>query len=157
MPENKQQDTLKKMLEIGELIEQGRENEDTQVGTINYYKDFIFQGSNLAETDIFVAKIENTKENTNTYELYSGKTNTLIATVDEQGKLHFMPEYIESLKQIDEGLAQMLRLEDLDFQLPEELEKEDKVLTREERMHLSSQKMKTTKEGKTKGENSEEE
>ena len=28
----------------------------TQVGTINYYKDFIFQGSNLAETDIFVAK-----------------------------------------------------------------------------------------------------
>lgn len=153
MPENKQQDTLKKMLEIGELIEQGRENEDTQVGTINYYKDFIFQGSNLAETDIFVAKIENTKENTNTYELYSGKTNTLIATVDEQGKLHFMPEYIESLKQIDEGLAQMLRLEDLDFQLPEELEKEDKVLTREERIHLSSQKMKTTKEGKTKGEN----
>ena len=29
MPENKQQDTLKKMLEIGDLIEQGRENEDT--------------------------------------------------------------------------------------------------------------------------------
>ncbi len=36
------------MLEIGDLIEQGRENEDTQVGTINYYKDFIFQGSNFS-------------------------------------------------------------------------------------------------------------
>ncbi len=85
--------------------------------------------------------------------LYSGKTNTLIATVDEQGKLHFMPEYIESLKQIDEGLTQMLHLEDLDFQLLEELEKEDKVLTREERIHLSSQKMKNNKKkGKTKGE-----
>lgn len=151
MPENKEQDILKKMMEIGDLIEQGRESEDIQVGTINYYKDFVFQGSNLAQADIFVAKIENTKENTNTYELYSGQTNMLIATVDEQGKLHFMPEYIESLKQMDERLAQMLNLEDLDFQLPEELEKEDRVLTREERLHLASREMQTTKEGKEKG------
>ena len=76
MPENKEKDILQKMMEIGDLIEQGKENEDIQVGTINYYKDFVFQGSNLAETDIFVAKIENARENTTTYELYSGKTNT---------------------------------------------------------------------------------
>ena len=143
MPESKERDLLQKMIEIGDLIEQGRENEDIQVGTINYYKDFTFQGSQLAETDIFIAKVENMLDNTNTYEIYLGKTNALIATVDEQGKIHFMPEYIERLKQIDERLAQTLNLEDLDFELPEELEKEDRVLTREERMHITSKKAKT--------------
>lgn len=158
MKENKEQDVLQKMMEIGELIEQGKESEDIQVGTINYYKDFVFQGSNLAETDLFVARVENTQEGTHTYELYSGKTNTLIATVDEQGKIHFMPEYIESLKQIDERFAQMLNLEDLDFQLPEELAKDDKVLTREERIHIASKKMQMAKAGNVaKKENGEEE
>lgn len=148
MPETKEQDILQKMIEIGDLIEQGKISEEIQVGTINYYKDFTFQGSQLAETDIFIARVENMVEGTNTYEIYSGKTNTLIATVDEQGKLHFMPEYIENLRQIDERLVQMLRLEDLDFELPRELEKEDRILTREERIHLASKKMQTTKGGK---------
>ena len=126
MPENKKQQViLEKMMAINELIEQNKSREEEKVGTINYYKDFNFQGSNLAETDIFVAKVENKKDNTNTYEIYSGRTNSLIATVDEQGKLHFMPEYIESLKQIDPRLAEMLNLEDLDFELPQELEKDD--------------------------------
>lgn len=140
MPENKKQQViLEKMMAINELIEQNKSREEEKVGTINYYKDFNFQGSNLAETDIFVAKVENKKDNTNTYEIYSGRTNSLIATVDEQGKLHFMPEYIESLKQIDPRLAEMLNLEDLDFELPQELEKDDRVLTREEREHIKSQ------------------
>jgi len=157
MPENKEQNTLQKMMQIGELIEQGRQSEEIQVGTINYYQDFVFQGSNLAENDVFIARIENTKDNTNTYEIYSGKTNTLIATVDEQGKLHFLPEYIERLKQIDEKLAQMLRLEDLDFELPEELQKDDRVLTREERQHIISKREPSMKENKTlaKGESKE--
>lgn len=150
MPENKKNDVLQKMIEIGDLIEQGKENENIQVGTINYYKDFTFQGSNLAETDIFVARVENTLDNTNIYEIYSGKTNTLIATVDEQGKLHFMPEYIENLRKIDERLVKMLQLEDLDFQLPEELEKEDKVLTREERQHIISKKVTSIKDNTSK-------
>lgn len=158
MPENKKIDILQKMLEIGELIEQGKQSENIQVGTISYYKDFSFQGSNLAANDIFVAKIENTANNTSTYEIYSGKTNALIATVDEQGKLHFLSEYIESLKQIDERLAQTLKLEDLDFKLPEELAKEDRVLTREERTHLASQKEQTmqTKGVKQEKQNSQE-
>lgn len=146
MKENKEQDIMQKMLEIGDLIEQGKSNEEIQIGTINYYKDFTFQGSNLAETDIFVARVENMADNTNTYEIYSGKTNTLIAVVDEQGKLHFIPEYIENLRKIDERLVEMLQLEDLDFQLPEELGKDDKVLTREERTYLASKKIQTAKD-----------
>lgn len=155
MPEKKEQDILQKMMEIGDLIEQGKPSEQIQVGTIHYYKDFVFQGSSLAETDIFVAKVENTADNTNTYEIYSGKTNTLIATVDEQGKLHFIPEYIENLRKIDERLVQMLSLEDLDFSMPEELGKDDKVLTREERTYLASKKIQTAKDKRVekKGEN----
>lgn len=56
MQENKEQEVLEKMIAISELIEQGIENDDIQVGTINYYEDFQFEGSNLAETDIYVAK-----------------------------------------------------------------------------------------------------
>lgn len=143
--DNKRQEILKKMLEIAELV-QTDENEETKIADINYYKDFNFKGSNLAENDIFVVKIENADRNINTYEIYSGKTNNLIATVDEQGKIHFMPEYIESLKEINPQLAQMLNLEDLDFELPQELQPEDMTLTAEERTKILSDKKEKTKE-----------
>lgn len=148
MPERKQLDTLEKMIQISELIEQGKQSENIQVETMIYYKDFVFQGSNLAEIDIFIAKVQNMLDQTNTYEIYSGKTNTLIATVDIQGKIHFMPEYIESLKEIDGNFAEMLHLENLDFQLPKELAKEDIVLTKEERIHMSSKKDQPTQDEK---------
>lgn len=143
--DNKRQEILEKMLEIAELV-QTDENEETKITDINYYKDFNFKGSNLAENDIFVVKIENADRNINTYEIYSGKTNNLIATVDEQGKVHFRPEYIESLKEINPQLAQMLNLEDLDFELPQELQPEDMTLTAEERTKILSDKKEKTKE-----------
>ena len=130
-PGNKQKEIKQKMLEVYTLIEQG--NANVCVQNINYYQNFEFQGSGLAEKNVLVAKIANTRENSVTYELYSANTNSLIATVDTQGKLHFMPEYIESLKQIDEKYVEMLELEDLDFVLPQELEKEDIILTKEGR------------------------
>ena len=130
-PEDREKEIKQKMLEVYALIEQG--NENISVETVNYYQNFEFQGSGLAEKDVLVAKIVNTEENTVTYELYSTNTNSLIATVDTQGKVHFMPEYIESLRQIDEKYVEMLELEDLDFVLPQELEKEDRILTKSER------------------------
>ena len=144
----KGQEIKQKMLEVYALIEQG--NENVSVETVNYYQNFEFQGSGLAEKDVLVAKIVNTQENSVTYELYSANTNSLIATVDTQGKLHFMPEYIESLKQIDEKYVEMLELEDLDFVLPQELEKEDIILTKEER-EQTIQRQKQKKEIGTNG------
>lgn len=152
MPQNKEQEILEKMMAIDELIEQSLHSEDKSVGTINYYKDFTFEGANfaeigtLAENDIYVARVEDTKNNTNTYEIYSGETNSLIATVDEQGRLRFMPEYIEKLRQIDPRLAEMLNLEDLNFELPRDLSKDDRVLTREEREHIASKTKQNEKE-----------
>lgn len=168
MPQNKEKENLEKMLSIADLIEKG--NEELKVGTINYYKDFVFQGSgsfgfpDLSESDLFIAKVENTKENSSTYEIYSGEDNSLIATVDEQGKLHFMPEYIEKVKQrlmqVDERYVDRLNLEDLDFKLPQELEKDDRVLTKQEREHIVSTQRKTgnlAKGKKLSGEESQEE
>ena len=143
--DNKRQEILEKMLEIAELVQIDK-NEETKITDINYYKDFNFKGSNLAENDIFVVKIENADKNINTYEIYSGKTNNLIATVDEQGKVHFRPEYIESLKEINPQLAQMLNLEDLDFELPQELQPEDMTLSTEERTKILSDNKEKTKE-----------
>ncbi len=147
-PIEKEREIKQKMLEVYALIEQG--NENISVETVNYYQNFEFQGSGLAEKDVLVAKIVNTQENSVTYELYSANTNSLIATVDTQGKLHFMPEYIESLKQIDEKYVEMLELEDLDFVLPQELEKEDIILTKEER-EQTIQRQKQKKEIGTSG------
>ncbi len=147
-PIEKEREIKQKMLEVYALIEQG--NENISVETVNYYQNFEFQGSGLAEKDVLVAKIVNTQENSVTYELYSANTNSLIATVDTQGKLHFMPEYIESLKQIDEKYVEMLELEDLDFVLPQELEKEDIILTKEER-EQTIQRQKQKKEIGTNG------
>ena len=143
--DNKRQEILEKMLEIAELVQIDK-NEETKITDINYYKDFNFKGSNLAENDIFVVKIENADKNINTYEIYSGKTNNLIATVDEQGKVHFRPEYIESLKEINPQLAKMLNLEDLDFELPQELQPEDMTLSTEERTKILSDNKEKTKE-----------
>lgn len=154
-PIEKQQEIKKKMLEIYALIEQG--NENISVETVNYYQNFEFQGSGLAEKDVLVAKIVNTQENSVTYELYSANTNSLIATVDTKGKLHFMPEYIESLKQIDEKYVEMLELEDLDFVLPQELEKEDIILTKEERGQTIQRQKKKKEVGINVGEEQQEE
>ena len=138
MEKQKKQQTIQKMLEIEQLIEQGNSEKTTKVEDIIYLKQFVFSGSNLAEQNLFVAKIRNPEEETYTYEIYSGNTNTLIATVNEQGKVQFRPEYLESLKQLDERYFSMLQLENLKFNLPQELEKEDIILTREERSQMQT-------------------
>ncbi len=161
MEENKEQEILEKVMSISELIEQGIDSNERSVESINYYKDFTFQESNLAENDIFVAKIENTKDNTNTYEIYSGATNNLIATVDEQGKLQFMPEYIERLKQINPRIVEMLNLENARFELPQELNEYDRIFTKEEREQIMQKKenkaLESNKEQEKQPENKEEE
>ncbi len=156
MENEKKQEVMEKMQAIAELVQ----TDEKEIASINYYKDFNFKGSNLAENDIFVVKIENQAKGVNTYEIYSGRTNSLIATVDEQGKVHFMPEYIESLKEISPQLADMLNLEDLNFELPQELEPEDIVLSNEEitgKLSEGKQNKKSEAQiGKTRTENKQE-
>ena len=47
----------------------------------------------------------------------------------EDGKLHFTPEYLEELRQINPKYFEELNLDDLDFELPEELQEGDIITT----------------------------
>ncbi len=140
MEQERKQELEQKMESIADLIEQGTDTNQTSVDTVTFYKNFEFKGSGFAEYNIFVAKVQNSKENSTTYEIYSDNSNSLIATVDEHGKIHFMPEYIEKLRESYGEHFESLMLEDLSFSLPEELQKEDIVLTKEERAKSKAEK-----------------
>lgn len=153
MEEEKREKILEKMMAISELIEQNLQDEKLEVGNISYHKNFNFG----EEKGIFIARIENQEESITTYEIYSESTNTLIATVDEQGKLHAMPEYIEALRDINPELARMFELENINFEQPKELEEEDIVLTKNEREHILQQREIGNQEKKKGQESSKEE
>ena len=150
MEQERKQELEQKMTSIANLIEQGTDANQTSVDTVIYYNNFEFKGSGFAEYNIFVAKVQNSKENSTTYEIYSENSNSLIATVNEQGKIHFMPEYIEKLRESYGEHFENLMLEDLNFELPKELQKEDIVLTKEERARSKAEKELThSKNGKS--------
>lgn len=141
---------INKMLEIAELIEQSKEENSLKAQNINYYKSFNFEGKQLnwEENGVYVATVENAKDGTKTYEIYSEATNSLIATVNAQGKLEFMHGYIEGVsnrlngkdRNLAEKIIEMLKSGEVEFRLPQELEKEDRVTTREEREHVKKEK-----------------
>ena len=142
MDEERKKELKEKMLSIVNLIEQG--TNQISVENVTFYKDFEFNGSGLGEYNVFLAKIQNSKDNTTTYEIYSEKLNSLIATVNEQGKLHFMPEYLEKLREGNEEYFETLMLEDLDFELPEEEkallnEKDNTILSKKDNISLKSE------------------
>ena len=140
MEEKRNQELHEKMLSIADLIEQGANKSQTSVDTVTFYQDFVFKGSGFGDYNIFVARVKNLKDSTTTYEIYSEGSNSLIATVNEHGKLHFMPEYIEKLKEDYGKHFASLRLDDLDFELPEELQVDDVVLTKSERTQSKVEK-----------------
>lgn len=92
------------------------------------------------DRNLFIVKLEvgEGKEQKELYEIYN-EYGELIATVDVNGKIHFSPEYLEALKEIDEKYFKTLKLEDAEFELPEELEEQDLTLDSEQ---LETQKEK---------------
>ena len=139
-----------KMLAIAKLIKETNEEKDFDLENINYYEDFKFEGSTLGAINIFVAEIADKSDGIVKFELYSGKSNSLIATVSPDGKVHFLPEYLESLRGVDEDLFETLYIDDLDFKLPEELGKDDRVFTKEEREYIESKALEKDIHGKNK-------
>ena len=142
MNDKKRQEVIENMIKIsGDLQEELTKN-NQEIENIGYYKDFRFKGTQLGVNEAYVVKIrDNTvpekevkprekgeKEEVYFYEIYD-KDNNLVATVDTQGNVQFEPEYLEG---IEEGYLDSLELDDAEFELPEELGKDDLVLTREE-------------------------
>ncbi len=135
-----------------EIKERGQE-----VDNIGYYKDFEIKGSGLAITDAYIVKLKDSKraressaENDKArdeaeqrqkimYEIYDEDSN-LVATVNELGEIQFDEEFLENLRDINEEYFNSLTLDEAEFELPEELEKDDVVLTREELEEKQSEK-----------------
>ncbi len=96
------------------------------------------------DRNLFIAKLEvgEGKEQKEIYEIYN-EYGELIATVDTNAKIHFTTEYLESLKEIDEKYFETLKLEDAEFELPDELKEQDLTLDSEQ---LQSEKEKDKSE-----------
>lgn len=140
---NKRNEVVENMLSLSEKISEELKQRGQEIDNIGYYKDFEFKGSGLAVNDVFIVKLKDSdnkvpksRENEegkekDLYEIYD-KDNNLIATVDEAGSVQFEADFVEGLKEINERYFDTLELEEAEFELPDELKKDDLVLTKEE-------------------------
>ena len=138
------------MLRIYKEMSKEVEEKGQEIADIGYYKDFNFKGTQFGINDAYIVKIKDDsvpekevepRENdeigeTFIYVIYD-KDNNLVATVDGEGNVVFDEKYFEKM---DEGYLESLELEDAEFELPEELEKDDLVLTRDELEEKQSEK-----------------
>ena len=141
--ENKnQKPVIDNMLKLSSLVSEKVKENGQEIDNIGYYKNFEFKGAGLAINDAYIVKLKDdekapkTRDNEDqqekeVYEIYD-KDNRLVATVNEAGEVEYSEEFIESLKEISDEYFDTLTLEDTEFELPEELGKDDIVLTGEE-------------------------
>lgn len=132
-------DRINNMLKLREILQEELAENRQEISNIGYYKDFQFKGTSLGINDVYIVKIKDDSvpekdiepredDETYIYRIYD-EDNNLIATVDKEGNVLFSPEYLEN---IDERYLETLDLEDAEFELPEELGKDDIVLNSEE-------------------------
>lgn len=161
MESQEKEQILDRMYELGKSIDTRLDTKTQSREDTTYYRDFTFGKSGLAEKNVYIVEIANQKQKDvgdkkqertkgneedsySTYEIYDEDSN-LIATVDQEGKIHFSPEYLEKLKDIDEAYFNTLQLEDIDFEKPEELREND--------LHVSKEELSDYKEKKQEKEN----
>ena len=139
MDTKNREDRINNMLKLREILQEKLAENMQEISNIGYYKDFQFKGTSLGVNDVYIVKIKDDSvpekdiepredDETYIYRIYD-EDNNLIATVDKEGNVLFSPEYLEN---IDERYLETLDLEDAEFELPEELGKDDIVLNSEE-------------------------
>ncbi len=132
---------IEKMLELQSSISEELKNRGQEIDKIGFYKEISFNGAGLAVNDVFVVKLKEidkpkSKENEDQlekeeYEIYD-KDQNLIATVGMDGSIEFSQEFLEQLKTINEDYFNTLNLDEAELELPEELERDDIALTKNE-------------------------
>lgn len=145
MRDKKRNKITNNMLNLRESISEKLEKRNQEVDNIGYYKDFEFKGAGLAINDAYIVKLKDKEKREEKpkarededqqvkiiYEIYD-KDHNLVATVDEMGKIEFDEKFIEGLEEINEEYFRTLNLDEAEFELPEELGKNDLVLNNEE-------------------------
>ena len=145
MKDKKKNEVTNNMLNLRAEISEKLEARNQEVDNIGYYRDFEFKGSGLAINDAYIVKLKDSEKKQEkpksrededqqekiAYEIYD-KDNKLIATVNEMGEVTFDHEFLEDLEKVNKEYFDTLTLDEAEFELPEELGKEDLVLTKEE-------------------------
>lgn len=142
MDNQKREEIYSSILELSKRVDERLDARTQSRGNITYYQDFTFGKSGLAEKNVYIVEITNQNEREAvdnlegteqyaTYEIYD-KNNQLIATVDQEGKIHFSEEYLEQIRNINEEYFDTLELDDIEFEMPEELKENDLTVTKEE-------------------------
>lgn len=118
-----------------------REGKDTEISSITYYKEFVFDSARFIDNDIFITKLEKVegKDKKEFFEIYN-KNGELIATVNEKGKIQFAPEYIEKLKQEYKKFFKLLKLDNAVLELPEKINEERDVLVEHKELKEEAEK-----------------
>ncbi len=142
MDDKKREEVIGKMLKLSKDLQEELSTNNQEIANIGYYKDFRFKGTNLGINDAYVVKIkddsvpdkdveprkQDSKDEGFLYQIYD-KNSNLIATVNREGRVEFNPEFIEA---IDKRYIDSLNLGNAEFESPQELGRDDLVLTREE-------------------------
>ena len=147
MDDKKREDILNKMQELTEKVESRLDTNTQKIEEIIYLEDFQFGKSGLGENNVYVVEISNENEKVvedksqsdlkdglekyKTYEIYDAEDN-LIATVGKEGKVQFNEKYLQSLREKYKEYFNELQLDDMDFELPRELQENDLVMTKED-------------------------
>lgn len=153
MKEDKRKEIVNNMLNLRTNISEKLAERNQEVDNIGYYKDFEFKGSGLAINDAYIVKLKDSEKKKESpkdldeeegkekiaYEIYD-KDNNLIATVNELGKVEFDQEFLEELEKVNKDYYDTLTLDEAEFELPEELGKDDLVLTGQELDEKQSEK-----------------
>ena len=141
MKEKNRESVTENILQMYKSIAEEFEEKGQEVENIGYYKDFEIKNSGLAISDAYIVKLKDSEDNKTRNEneqkekiIYEirDQDNNLIASVNELGEIQFEESYLESLREINEGYFDNLTLDEAEFELPEELERDDIVLTKEE-------------------------
>ncbi len=157
MNQTKKNEVLDTMAQIANQVDAHLDANYQERGNITYYSDFKFKGSGHGVENVYTVETPVRKEretgdnqeiNATIYEIYDESRN-LIATVTEDGKIHFTAEYLEELREINPEYFEQLNLDDLDFELPEELKENDIVMTKEELREHERKQLDRDKEGRT--------
>ena len=141
MKEKNRESVTENILQMYKSIAEELGERGQEVENIGYYKDFEIKNSGLAISDAYIVKLKDSEDNKTRNEneqkekiIYEirDQDNNLIASVNELGEIQFEESYLESLREINEGYFDNLTLDEAEFELPEELERDDIVLTKEE-------------------------
>ena len=165
MKEEEKNKIIDHMNQIGKLVDSGLDADSQKRENTMYFKNFEFGNSGLAIKNVYIVEIKQKiqektadnpeknadkkekEDNLTTYEIFDDN-DKLIAMVSSEGKVQFVPEYLEQLKENYGEYFKQLELDDIDFELPKELKENDIVMTKAELDEREKNGLERNKEGK---------